>query len=178
MGVNGIDGWIVRWSAKETEEMKRVTVRNLAGAMALLFTLGVAVASAQDARHEHGKRGGFGFGMMRGLSRLDLTESQKADVQKIMDSRKATLESLHGRMQTDWEALRQVSEGSNPNASAVGTAFLKLRADREAMRAERESTMQEIRSILTTEQKEKLDTMKQERQERFGHRGMQGAPGR
>jgi Spy/CpxP family protein refolding chaperone len=145
--------------------------------MALLFTLGVAVASAQDG-HGHGKRGGFGFGMMHGLSRLDLTESQKADVQKIMDSRKATIESLHGRMQTDWEALRQVSEGANPNASAVGTAFLKLRADREAMRAERESTMQEIRSILTTEQKEKLDTMKQQRQERFGRRGMQGAPGR
>jgi Spy/CpxP family protein refolding chaperone len=156
--------------------MKRVTVRNFAGAMALLFTLGVAVASAQDARHEHGKRGGFGFGMMRGLSRLGLTESQKADVQRIMDSRKATFESLHGRTQADWEALREASEASNPNASTVGAAFLKLRADREAMRAERESTMQEIRSILTTEQKDKLDTMKQQRQERFSRRGMQGAP--
>jgi periplasmic protein CpxP/Spy len=158
--------------------MKRVAVRNFAGAMALLFTLGVAMASAQDGRHEHGKRGGSGFGMMRGLSRLDLTESQKADVQRIMDSRKATFESLHGRAQADWEALRQVSEGSTPDRAAVGAAFLKLRADREAMRAERESTMQEIRSILTTEQKEKLDTMKQERRERFGRRGMQGAPGR
>ena len=158
--------------------MKKVTVRNFAGAVALLFTLGVAMASAQDGRHEHGKRGGFGFGMMRGLSRLDLTESQKADVQRIMDSRKATFQSLHGRAQADWEALRQVSEGSNPDKAAVGAAFLKLRADREAMRAERESTMQEIRSVLTTEQKEKLDTMKQERRERFGRRGMQGAPGR
>ena len=157
--------------------MKRVTVRNLAGAMALLFTLGVATASAQDGRHEHGKRGGAGFGMMHGLSRLDLTESQKADVQRIMDSRKATFESLHGRAQADWEALRQVSEGSNPNTSAVGAAFLKLRADREAMRAEQESTMQEIRSVLTTEQKDKLDAMKQERMERFGQRGMQGGPG-
>jgi Spy/CpxP family protein refolding chaperone len=95
-----------------------------------------------------------------------------------MDSRKATFESLHGRTQADWEALRDASEASNPNASTVGAAFLKLRADREAMRAERESTMQEIRSILTSEQKDKLDTMKQQRQERFGRRGMQGAPGR
>lgn len=156
---------------------KKIVVRQLAAATALLFTLGVALASAQDGRHEHGKWEG-GFGMMRGLSRLDLTESQKADVKRIMESRKATFESLRDRAHSDWETLQNLSEGSAPDTSAVGAAFLKLRADREALRAERKSTMQEVRSILTTEQKEKLDTMAQERKERFGHRGMQGAPGR
>ena len=154
--------------------MKKVTVRQLAAATALLFTLGVALASAQDGQ---GKRGG-GFGMMRGLSRLDLTESQKADVKRIMESRKATFQSLRDRAHSDWEALQNLSEGSAPDTSAVGAAFLKVRAGREALRAERKSTMQEVRSILTTEQKEKLDTMAQERRERFGRRGMQGAPGR
>jgi Spy/CpxP family protein refolding chaperone len=39
--------------------------------------------------------------------------------------------------------------------------------------------MQEIRSILTTEQKEKLDSLRQERKERFrGRMGMERAPGR
>ena len=160
--------------------MKKVTVRQLAAATALLFTLGVALASAQDGRHEHGKMGkmgGHGFGM-RGLSRLDLTESQKADVKRIMETRKATFESLRERAHSNWEALQNLAEGSAPDRAAVGAAYLKVRADREALRAERESTMQEIRSILTTEQKEKLDTMKQERRERFGRLGMQGAPGR
>jgi periplasmic protein CpxP/Spy len=159
---------------------KKIVVRQLAAAMALLFTLGVALASAQDGRQEHGKMGrmgGHGFGM-RGLSRLDLTESQKADLQRIMESRKATFESLRERAHSDWEALQNLAEGSAPNTSAVGAAFLKLRADREALRAERESTMQEVRSILTTEQKEKLDSMKQERKERFGRRGVRGAPDR
>ena len=160
--------------------MKKVAVRQLAAATALLFTLGVALASAQDGRHEHGKMGkmgGHGFGM-RGLSRLDLTESQKADVKRIMESRKATFASLRERAHSNWEALQNLAEGSAPDRTAVGAAYLKVQADREALRAERESTMQEIRSILTTEQKEKLDTMKQERRERFGRRGMQGAPGR
>lgn len=160
--------------------MKKLAVRQLAAATALLFTLGVALASAQDGRREHGKRDGFGFGM-HGLSRLDLTESQKTQVKRIMESRKATFESLRDRAHADWEALREISDGSAPDTSAVGAAYLKVRADREAMRAERQSTMQEIRSILTTEQKEKFDTMKQDRKERkgrFGHRGMQGAPGR
>lgn len=160
--------------------MKKVTVRQLAAATALLFTLGVALASAQDGRHEHGKMGKMGrhgFGM-RGLSRLDLTESQKADVKRIMESRKATFESLRERARSNWDALQNLTEGSAPDRAAVGAAYLKVQADREALRAERESTMLEIRSILTTEQKEKLDTMKQERKERFGRRGMQGEPGR
>lgn len=160
--------------------MNKKLAGQLAAATALLFTLGVAMASAQDGRHGHGKMGkmgGHGFGM-RGLSRLDLTESQKSDVKRIMESRQATRESLRERARADWEALHELSEGSSPDTSAVGAAFLKLRADREARRAERQSTMQEIRSILTPEQKEKLDTMKQERKERSGRRGMQGAPGR
>ena len=121
--------------------------------------------------------GGHGFGM-RGLARLDLTESQKADVKRIMESRKATFDSLRERARGDWQALHDLSEGSSPDRSAVGAAFLKLRADREALRAERQSAMQEVRTILTTEQKDKLDTLQQERKERFGRRGMQDAPGR
>ncbi|MEP6471337.1 MAG: periplasmic heavy metal sensor [Acidobacteriota bacterium] len=160
--------------------MKKVTLRQLAPATALLFTLGVALASAQDGRHGHGSMGmmgGHGFGM-RGLGRLDLTESQKADVKRIMESRKATFDSLRERARGDWQALHDLSEGSSPDRSAVGAAFLKLRADREALRAERQSAMQEVRTILTTEQKDKLDTLQQERKERFGRRGMQGGPGR
>jgi Spy/CpxP family protein refolding chaperone len=115
---------------------------------------------------------------MRGLSRLDLTESQKTEVKRIMESRKATFQSLRERAHSDWEALQNLSEGSAPDTSAVGAAFLKLRSDREALRAERQSAMQEIRSILTTDQKEKFDTVAQERKEHFGRRGMQDAPGR
>ncbi len=161
--------------------MKKVGIRQLAAATALLFTLGVAMASAQDGRHGHGKMGkmggGHGFGM-RGLSKLDLTESQKADVKRIMESRQATFESLRERARANWQALHELSEGSSPDSAAVGAAYLKVQADREALRAERKSTMEEIRTILTPEQKEKLDTMKQKRKERFGRRGMQGAPGR
>ena len=118
--------------------MKRFAIRQLAPAAALLFALGATLASAQDAPHRHDKMGGhgkMGFGMMRGLARLDLTEAQKTQVKGIMESRKAAFESL-----------------------------------RERMRAEHRATMEQIRSILTPEQQEKFDTMKQHRRERFGER--------
>ncbi len=157
--------------------MKKVAIRQLVPATALLFALGVTLASAQDAPSGHRKMGGFGI--LRGLSRLDLTESQKNDVRRIMDSRKATFESLHERARVDREALHSVSEVSAPDTSAVGAAFLKLRSDRVALRAERESTMKEVRSLLTNEQKEKLDTMREEHRDHFRWRtGMQGSPGR
>ena len=157
--------------------MKKVAIRQLVPATALLFALGVTLASAQDAPSGHRKMGGFGI--LRGLSRLDLTESQKNDVRRIMDSRKATFESLHERARVDREALHSVSEVSAPDTSAVGAAFLKLRSDRVALRAERESTMKEIRSLLTNEQREKLDTMREEHRDHFRWRtGMQGSPGR
>jgi Spy/CpxP family protein refolding chaperone len=155
--------------------MKKLAIRYLAPAVALLFTLGVTLASAQDAS---GHRKMRGFGILRGLSKLNLTDSQKNDVRQILDTRKATFQSLHDQASANWDALRTVSESQAPDTSAVGAAFLKLRASRQALRAERESAMQQVRSVLTTDQQNQLDAMKQQRQERFGHRGMQGAPGR
>lgn len=156
--------------------MKRFKIRQLAPAMALLFALGVTVASARDAQHRHGKMDGIG---MHGLSDLDLTESQKAEVKRIMESRKATIESLREKMRADWEALDAAAEAPSPNPSAVGAAYLKVRANREAMRAEHKATMDQVRSILTPEQQQKLDTMKQERKQRFGDRhGMREEDGR
>jgi Spy/CpxP family protein refolding chaperone len=162
---------------KGEEEMKKFAVRHLALAMALLFILGVTLASAQNGSYGHGKMGGFGI--MRGLSKLNLTESQKNDVRQILDSRKATLQTLHDQARANWDALRTVSESSAPDTSAVGAAFLKLRASRQALRAERESAMQQIRPVLTTDQQNQLDAMKQQRLTRFQNRmGMQGSTGR
>ena len=156
--------------------MKKLAIRNTALAVALMFTLGVTLASAQDGSGHH-KMGGFG--MMRGLSRLNLTDAQKNDVRQIMDAKKATFESLHQQARANWDALQTVSESSSPDPAAVGAAFLKLKASRQALRAERESVMQQIRSILTTDQKNQLDTMKQERQQRFQeHMGTDGPSGR
>jgi periplasmic protein CpxP/Spy len=155
--------------------MKRFAIRQLAPVAALLFTLGVTVASANDGGR-HGKMGGFG---MHGLSRLDLTESQKTEVKRIMESRNATFETLRERIRADHEALDAIAESQSPNAAAVGNAYLKVRADREALRAEHKATMEQVRSVLTPEQQQKLDTMKQERGKRFGdRRGMRERDGR
>jgi Spy/CpxP family protein refolding chaperone len=168
MRVNPKPCSIVSSFEKEKMQMKTIAIRQLAPvtALALLFTLGVTVASAHDGGRR-GKMGGFG---MHGLSRLDLTESQKAEVKRIMESRKATIESLREQIRADREALDAAAEAQSPNPSTVGAAYLKVRADREAMRAEHKATMDQIRSVLTPEQQQKMDTMKEKRMERFEER--------
>ncbi len=147
--------------------MKRFAIRQLAAATALLFTLGATPASAQD-----GPRPGHGplMRLMRVLSRLDLTESQKSQVRQILASRRATFESLRDKARTDREALRAAAEVASPDAETVGAAFLKLRSDREAIRAERNATLDQIRSILTPEQRERFDSMIEAWKERFHRR--------
>lgn len=154
--------------------MKRITIKQLAPAAALLLTLGVTAASAEDfARGGHrGMRGG----MLRGLARLDLTETQKADIKRIMESRHAALEPLRERFQADREALRAAAEAQTPDPAAVGAAFLRVRANRETMRAERQKTMEEIRAVLTNEQREQFDAMRERFRDR--HRGMGGRGGK
>lgn len=144
--------------------MKKMSIKQLAPMVAMLLTLGVTVASAGD--FGRGGHRGISGGMMRGLSRLDLTETQKADIRRIMEARHAELKSLHERFQADRDALRATAESPSPEPAAVGAAYLRVRANGETMRAERMKTMEEVRAILTNEQREKFDTMKENRKER------------
>lgn len=158
--------------------MKKLSIKQLAPMVAMLLTLGVTLASAEDFARggKGGHRGMGGRGLMRGLSQLDLTETQKTEIRRIMESRHAALESLRDRFQADRDALKAAADAPSPDAAAVGAAYLRVRANGETMRAERQKTMEEVRAVLTNEQREKFDAMKQnikERRRGMG-RGLQG----
>ena len=152
--------------------MKKLSIKQLAPMVAMLLTLGVTVASAGDFAGR-GHRG-MGGGMMKGLSQLDLSETQKADIKRIMESRHAELKSLHERFQADRDALRAAAEATSPDPAAVGAAYLRVRANGETMRAERMKTKEEVRAILTNEQREKFDSMKENMKSRRGNKGGRG----
>lgn len=147
--------------------MKRFAIRRLAPSMVLLFTLGATAASAGDfAPAGHRLRG-----TMRMLSRLDLTEAQKSDIRRIFEARGPAFLALRERARTDRQALRAAAEAEPPNTSAVGAAFLKVRADRKDLRAERRNTLDQVRAVLTPAQRERLDEILQARRDRR-HRAM------
>ena len=95
--------------------------------------------------------------LRRALASLDLTEAQKTDIRGVFEKAKPSLQHQGARMKTDRETLRAAAEAAEPDAAAVGKAFLKLRTDGKDLRGAFEKLMSDVRALLTPEQRAKLD---------------------
>lgn len=153
--------------------------RTLALLITLIMTLG-AVAYGQEpqtpaqdggelmrpregrGQGRMGRGGGHGFGKLRGMRELNLTDEQRQQQRAIVQRH---LESL----KTHREELFKLGE-----KRAQGTLSAEDGARAKALRQEIHNSMQgaltEIESILTPEQRAKLDQLKTERKAR--HEGM------
>ena len=65
--------------------------------------------------------------------------------------------TTHAQAKANRDALKAVASAPNPDAAAVGTAFLKVRADGEAAKAKMNAVRAEVNVVLTPEQRAKLD---------------------
>ena len=133
--------------------MKRTTASRCLAFIALsLLVAGTALGA------EPGIKGRGRLGLLRkALASLDLTEAQKTDIRAVFEKAKPSLQDLGARVKTDREALRAAAEAAQPDAAAVGKAFLKVRTDGKDLRGAFEKLLADIRAILTPEQQAKLD---------------------
>lgn len=137
----------------------------------------------QGAKHEwshhHGHRGFDGHGMHRLLHKLDLTDQQRSQVRDIMQKSRPQYQTLRTQMRDNQRRLMQinpddpnytnvVSQVAQANGQVV-TQMIQLRSQERA----------DIYKVLTPEQKQKLQTMKQkwrERMQKRMHEHRQQAP--
>lgn len=141
--------------------MKRsiAPVLALGAVCALLLT---AAASAQPGRM-HGR--GFGGGHMdpdRLATWLDLTDAQKAQVEKLQEKTKTALEPLFQEHRQLAEAVRTALE-SKADAATVGTAAIAAWEHGEKIRAVRDQFETELEAILTAEQLSRWQALKDAR---------------
>ncbi len=123
------------------------------GASVLALALANSVALAQ--RPGGGVR--FGRGIRAAMATLDLSDTQKEKVKAIFSSHKEQFQAFRSHAKANREALRAAASAENPDPAVVGAAFLKVRADGKAARAQLESVHAEINGVLTPEQKARLD---------------------
>ena len=137
--------------------MNGTTTRRLAtGALALgLILAGSATAAAGGLRG--GRHAMPGPGLRAALETLDLTDVQKEKVKQYFEAEKGKREAARAERVAAREALRTSAGAANPDPAAVGEAFLRLRAHRESMKAERRASRERLEAILTAEQKAKLE---------------------
>ena len=119
----------------------------LAGALAA----GTFNAQAQPAP------GRFARGVRAAMATLDLSDTQKDKVKAIFASHKDEGLAFHAQAKADREALKAAASAANPDPAAVGAAFLKVRANGEAVKSKMKAVRTEIDAVLTPEQRAKLD---------------------
>jgi periplasmic protein CpxP/Spy len=123
-----------------------------------------------DMRGPHGSRG-FKRGGMGLFQQLDLTEAQRQQMREISDRFRESTRAQREQMRPFYEQLRQGGTLSTDDQA-------KLNALREQVRGLERQRQDEMMSVLTPEQKAKLDQLKEEHKRdhpRFGRKkGMSG----
>jgi Spy/CpxP family protein refolding chaperone len=137
-----------------------------------------------ERRGQFGRRGGEGFrggpggpmGMLRMFHDLNLTDAQKEQIHTILESNKPD----QAQMQQQMDQMKAIREARKNGTELTADQKAQLKAFREAQRANMESVHEQIMNVLTPEQKQQLETKRQEMQKKWqDHQQFRkpGAPG-
>lgn len=161
----------MHWKSKLTGGCLTLALAGTLGTAAT-FAQGTATTTAQQQQQterrmekRHNKHDREGMGLLRAISKLDLTDAQRQQV-------RASAERYAASTKTQREQLRQLREQSQDTTAG---------ADREArakqLRAELRASMTQMRAevlpVLTAEQRAKLEQMEQEMRSKHDERRAQ-----
>lgn len=152
-----------------------------ATAIALVMALAVAIptlAQTEGGNSKEGRggkwaqRGNRGGGFMgRGFRDLDLTDAQKAQMKQIREAQQQTLQPLRQELRAKRQELRQASEGGTFDEALVRQKLIEIAPIEARLMALQFRAHQEMLSVLTPEQRTKLEQKREEFKTRRGERG-------
>ncbi|HEX5855716.1 MAG TPA: periplasmic heavy metal sensor [Thermoanaerobaculia bacterium] len=108
--------------------------------------------------------------MRKALASLGLSDDQKAKIKATFAAEKPTFQALRTEGQAARVALKAAASAPTPDAATVGTAFLRLGANRKAERAEMQKVRGQVSALLTPAQNAQLTSAFAGAQARWGHR--------
>jgi protein CpxP len=120
---------------------------------------------------QRGKRGGGGGLMGRGFRDLDLTDAQKAQMKQIREAQHQTLQPLRQELRAKRQEMRKASEGGTFDEALVRQKLIEIAPIEARLMALQFRAHQEMLSVLTPEQKTKLEQRREEFKNRRGERG-------
>jgi len=136
--------------------MKTTTKRWAAGIVAIVLAgsaTGFALVGPDGRMGD--RRGARAY--RAALGRVGLSREQRDTIRTIISAERPNLEALRAKQQTSKAELDAALQAPNPDPAVVGGALLRTRADRQALRAELRKVREQTVSVLTPEQKAKLD---------------------
>jgi len=149
-----------------------------AAALALAVAVPIGIAQTKDAggqkhqKAQRGERGRRGEGRMAGafFRNLDLTDAQKAQMKSIRDSHGQSVRPLMEQIRAKRTEIRQASESGTFNEALVTQRLTEIAPLEAKLMGERSRLHQEMLSVLTAEQKAKLEQSREQRRTRWTER--------
>ncbi len=146
-------------------------------AKTLLVTAAMLVAGCTGAFAQGGgpNKGGFGGGPMFGrvLRNLDLTDQQRTEIRKIMETERSVMQPVHEQMRANREALQAATKDGQFNEAEITKLAEKQGELMAQMIVSRERVQSQIWQMLTPEQRDKLAKWRENHQ---GGQGQDQAP--
>ncbi|NOT25675.1 MAG: periplasmic heavy metal sensor [Acidobacteria bacterium] len=143
------------------------------GAVALLVAAGSAMVLAQGPGPRGPRGGGPGFRGGLPLRELSLTDTQRTQVQQLVQKHREGTRALMESAMKARQAQQQAIEAVPTNESAIRSAAAAV-ADVEADLAVQQAQLQnEIFNLLTPEQQQQLQKVRADREARMKQRAQQ-----
>lgn len=149
--------------------MKKLSrIQSIAMALVMAIAVAVPIASAQStdegAKTRKERRGHKGMrdGRMMGFRGLDLTDAQKAQMKQIRETHRQAITPLREQLRAKRQELRQAHQGGTFNESLAAQKLAELAPLQAKLQAEQFRLRQEMLSVLTPEQKTKLEQQREQ----------------
>jgi protein CpxP len=146
-----------------------------AAALSALAWVGMAHAQGPGPP-PHDRPFGPGFGHGRLAEELGLSDEQKSQLEALRSRQQETLKPLAETARQAHESFRSALEADGADPATVGQAALAMHAAEKKLRAAHDSAFEEMKAILTPEQRDKLEKMHEGRKGARGPYG-RGGPG-
>lgn len=143
----------------------RTTVVAAGAAVALATVLAAGVAAQGEGP---GRRGGFrhGPGGFPRLAALNLTDAQREQVREVMQRHRGEMQAAGVKLREAHQAQRQAIETVPVNEGLVRSASQAVGEAQTEMAVLQARIHSEVWSLLTAEQQQKAQELKQERESR------------
>jgi protein CpxP len=152
--------------------MKRLNkIQTIAIALFLAIGVAVPVAIAQSsdnsvgvkkARGFHGRGHGRHGGGMMSFRNLDLTDAQKTQLKQIRESSHESLRPLMEQIRAKRQEIRQANQDGTFNEALAAQKLAEIAPLEAKMQGEQFRIHQQMLSVLTPDQKAKLDQQRAE----------------
>jgi Spy/CpxP family protein refolding chaperone len=117
---------------------------------------------------EHHRVGGMHGGMFRGIN---LTDDQKAKMKQISQSFRERTKSLHDELRAKRQELRQAGDGGTFNETLATQKLQETAGLQAKLMGEQFKMRNEMKSVLTAEQRAQIEQKRTEFKAQWGKRG-------